>query len=199
MLLFHLLRQLLGHFLGDFRRRVPTVFRGHLQALGIQHLGQFLFHQQAEVVALDGIAQQRQVVAVGVEARVPEVHLLPGHRALTATGQADGARAKVRPASGALGQLPQGQVPTGVGAAFLVEVQVKEDHRAYLQARVDHQVGQAHLAVGELRQADHAVEDGFELRVEHLLADAAVVVEHDGFHQLRLLQHAHRSTSGSTR
>ncbi|MNJ67084.1 hypothetical protein D3C77_632250 [compost metagenome] len=127
------------------------------------------------------------------------MHLLPGDRALAAAGKANGAGPQVRPPSGALGQLPQRQVPAGIGTTVFVEVEVEENHRPHLQARIDHHVGQMHLAVGELRQADHAVENGLELRVEHLLADAAVVEEHDGFRLLWLLQHAHRSTSGAAR
>ncbi|MCY1533788.1 hypothetical protein D9M68_691360 [compost metagenome] len=82
------------HRLGDFTSRlrggigrIPLVFRGHVQALGSDGLGAVILDQQAQVVAFDGVTQQYQVIVPRCQIRIPQVHLMPGHRALTAARQ----------------------------------------------------------------------------------------------------------------
>ncbi|MNP19243.1 hypothetical protein D3C76_1117610 [compost metagenome] len=124
---------------------------------------------------------------------------MPGHRALAGAGQADRPGAHVRTASGAIGELAQRQVPARVGLAGFVEIQVEQHHRPDHQARVDQQVGKAHLLVRVLGHLHDVVEQRLEFRIEHFLADTAVVEEDHGLHHLRLLLHPHGMTSGAAR
>jgi len=188
-----LLLFLLGLLVGLVARGIgclPLVLGSHLQALG-QHHRRVLLHQQAQGVALGGIAHQHQVVLAGRQARVPQVHLVPGHRALAAAGQADRACAQVRATPGIVGQVAQRQVPALVGGAVLVEIQVEEHHGAHQQARIDQYIGQAHLLIGELGHVHHVVEQRLEFGKQHFLADAAVIEEQHRFDHLRFVLHAH--------
>ncbi len=188
LLLLELLR-LHGSDLGGLCRRVPGFLGDHLQAIGRHCLGYFFLDQQTQLVALDTVAQQSEMVVSRGQLRVPEMHLLPGNRTLAAAGQAYRAAAQVRTASAPLGEAAQRNVPAAVRRAVLVEIQVEEHRRTNLQASVDQHINGAHLLVGVLRQVHHAVEYGFELRVQHLLADTAVIEEQYGLDRLRFDLH----------
>ncbi|MNZ85773.1 hypothetical protein D3C78_1045770 [compost metagenome] len=174
---------------------VPLVFGGHMQLGRLDRLGRLVLDQHAEVVALGGVADQQQVVLCRRQARIPQVHLVPGHRALTAAGQANRSGAEVGTAAGTLGQMAQGDVPATVGFPLDAEIDVEEHRRLDQQTRVDQHEGSAHLLIGELGQVDHPIEQGLELRVEHFLADAAFIEEHHGLHNLWLFLQAHRLPS----
>jgi len=109
---------------------------------------------------------------------------------LAAAGQANRPGPHVRAAAGAFGQLAQGDVPAIVGGTVLVEVETEEHRGAHLQPRIDQYVGRTHLPVGKFGQVDHAVQDRFEFREQHFLADAVVAVEQHGFDHLRFVLHA---------
>ena len=189
LLVLLLARRLRGRCLrGGGTGGVPLLFGGHLQPLRL-HRGRLFVHQQAQLVAPERVADEHEMVASGAALRVPEVHLVPGHRALAATGQADRPAAHVGAASGAVAQR---QVPAGVGAALLVEIEIEEHRRPRLQARIDQHIGQVHLPVGVFRHAHQAIEQRLEFGIQHFLADAAVVEEQHGLRHLWLFLHAHR-------
>ena len=104
LLLIGLFGVFVGLLLGGIRR-VPAFLGSHLQALRLHQLRGVILYQQAHAVAFRRVAQQRQVVMARRQARIPEVHLMPGHRALTATGQANRPSAQVRPAPSVIGQM----------------------------------------------------------------------------------------------
>lgn len=169
---------------------VPLILRGNLQAPW-GNCSAFLFlEHDAQAVQLDGVTQQRQIVVASGQGGVPQVHLVPGNRALATTGEPDWPGAQIRTPSSALGHLLQRYIPAAVGRAAFVEVQIEEHGGTNLQACIDHQIGSAHLLIGEIRHLHQAIEQRFELRVEHLLADAAVFGEEH--HGLDLLRLAHR-------
>ena len=91
------------------------------------------------------------------------MHLVPGHRALAATGQTNRPGAQVGATPGLFRQMLQGHIPARVGRPLLVEVQIEEHQRLDHQPRVDQHVGHAHLLIGKLRQVDHTIEQGFKL------------------------------------
>ncbi|MNN18158.1 hypothetical protein D3C81_1313630 [compost metagenome] len=154
-----------------------------------------VFGQHAEVIALGGITDQQQIIVSRRQLRIPQMHLVPRHRALAATGQADRTDAQVGAAPAPLGQVTQGNVPATIGLPLATKVQIETHYRFDQQARIDQYEGRTHLLVGELRQVDHAIQHGLELRIEHFLADATLVEEHHGFYHLRLFLQAHRLSS----
>ncbi|MNZ86975.1 hypothetical protein D3C78_1058210 [compost metagenome] len=127
--------------------------------------------------------------------RIPQVHLVPGHRTLAAAGQPNRPGTEIGTAATALGQVAQRNVPAPVGFAALAEIEIEKHRGLDQQARIDQHEGRSHLSIGKLGQIDHAIEQRFELGVKHFLTDAALVEKHHGLHHLRLFLQAHRLPS----
>ena len=105
--------------------RVPGVFGHHLQAFGRHDRRALVLHQQAELVALDGVAQHCQIVALGADLGIPHMHLVPGDGALAATGQANGAGTHVRPRPVRSASWRR-NVPAVIGGTIFIEVEAEK-------------------------------------------------------------------------
>ncbi|SFB50974.1 hypothetical protein [Azotobacter beijerinckii] len=144
-----------------------------------------LFAEQAKMIALGRIAQRQQILRLGI----PQVHLMPRHRALATADQANRSATEIHPRATPLGQLPQGNIPAGIGRAVLIEIHVKENCGPHLSPGGNQQIGETHLLIGQIRQADDAIEYGLELRKEHFPAHAALIEEHHGLNHFLFFLH----------
>ena len=107
---------------------VPLFFGGHLQPLRL-HRGRLLVHQQAELVAPERVADEYENGCV--RRCSPGPTGASGARTPGTGCDRPGGSAH-RPCRGRVrrvGEVAQRQVPAGVGAALLVEIEI-EEHRA---------------------------------------------------------------------
>src|SRR5690606_34008389 len=120
---------------------------------------------------------------------VPEMHLLPGDRALAPASQAYGAAPKVWPTPATLGEAAKRNIPAAVRRTVIVEIDVEEHCPTNLKTAIDQHVSCTHLLIGVLRQIHDAIEYRLELGVQHLLADSAVIEAQYGLDRLRFDLH----------
>ncbi len=80
-----------------------------------------------------------------------------------------------------LGQMAQRHIPGGVGHAIFIEVDGKQYQRLDPQLAIHQAVGATDFLVSKLGDPHHAIEDGFEVRIQHALADAPMIKKQNGF------------------
>ena len=164
---------------GSHRGHVLAGQGGHRRRRRRQVLVHFQAHLRAP--AAQQIPGRHEIIGAGLHHRVPKLVLVPGHRALAAAGQTNRAGAHVRARAAVFRQVSQGHVPGGVGHAVGVEIDQKQHHGLGPQPAVDQAIGAAHFLTGKLGHPHHAVQNGFEIGVQHAFADALLAIEQHRF------------------